>query len=145
MVVNDAPALKKANVGIAVHGCTDAARSAADIVLLAPVLSTIVDGLMTLRAIFQRMRSYALYRITSTVHFLMFFFYVTTAFGWKMRPISLILICILNDAATLVISVDNAKISAHPDKWRIGQLIFLSVVLGVLLTELDPGPIYTYF
>ena len=57
--VNDAPALKKANVGIAVHGCTDAARSAADIVLLAPGLSTIVDGITTSRAIFQRMRSYA--------------------------------------------------------------------------------------
>jgi H+-transporting ATPase len=57
--VNDAPALKKANVGIAVHGCTDAARSAADIVLLAPGLSTIVDGIKASRAIFQRMRSYA--------------------------------------------------------------------------------------
>ncbi|KAF9584225.1 hypothetical protein BGW38_007176, partial [Lunasporangiospora selenospora] len=135
--VNDAPALKKANVGIAVHGCTDAARSAADIVLLAPGLSTIVDGLMTSRAIFQRMRSYALYRITSTVHFLMFFFCITMALQWQMKPILLILICILNDAATLVISVDNAKISAHPDKWRIGQLIFLSIVLGALLTALS--------
>ena len=57
--VNDAPALKKANVGIAVEGCTDAARSAADIVLLASGLSTIVDGIKTSRAIFQRMRSYA--------------------------------------------------------------------------------------
>ncbi|KAG0213148.1 hypothetical protein BGX31_001335 [Mortierella sp. GBA43] len=140
--VNDAPALKKANVGIAVHGCTDAARSAADIVLLAPGLSTIVDGLMTSRAIFQRMRSYALYRITSTVHFLIFFFCITLAEGWHMKPILLILICILNDAATLVISVDNAKISAHPDKWRIGQLIFLSVVLGVLLTGLSFGHFY---
>ncbi|KAF9326604.1 hypothetical protein BGZ91_001857, partial [Linnemannia elongata] len=135
--VNDAPALKKANVGIAVHGCTDAARSAADIVLLAPGLSTIVDGLMTSRAIFQRMRSYALYRITSTVHFLMFFFCITMALQWHMKPILLILICILNDAATLVISVDNAKISAHPDKWRIGQLIVLSIVLGALLTALS--------
>ncbi|KAF9927415.1 hypothetical protein FBU30_003273 [Linnemannia zychae] len=135
--VNDAPALKKANVGIAVHGCTDAARSAADIVLLAPGLSTIVDGLMTSRAIFQRMRSYALYRITSTVHFLMFFFCITMALKWHMKPILLILICILNDAATLVISVDNAKISIYPDKWRIGQLIFLSVVLGALLTALS--------
>ncbi|KAG0065001.1 hypothetical protein BGZ89_008675 [Linnemannia elongata] len=121
--VNDAPALKKANVGIAV--------------LLAPGLSTIVDGLMTSRAIFQRMRSYALYRITSTVHFLMFFFCITMALQWHMKPILLILICILNDAATLVISVDNAKISAHPDKWRIGQLIVLSIVLGALLTALS--------
>ncbi|KAF9961366.1 hypothetical protein BGZ72_004075, partial [Mortierella alpina] len=84
-----------------------------------------------------RMRSYALYRITSTVHFLMYFFVVTMAFEWHMKPILLILICILNDAATLVISVDNAKISALPDKWRIGQLIFLSVVLGALLTALS--------
>ncbi|KAF9434195.1 hypothetical protein BGZ76_008421 [Entomortierella beljakovae] len=135
--VNDAPALKKANVGIAVHGCTDAARSAADIVLLAPGLSTIVDGLICSRAIFQRMRSYALYRITSTVHFLMFFFCITLAMEWTMEPILLILICILNDAATLVISVDNAKISPYPDKWRIGQLIFLSIVLGALLTILS--------
>ncbi|KAG0278338.1 hypothetical protein BGZ96_002438 [Linnemannia gamsii] len=59
------------------------------------------------------------------------------ALQWHMKPILLILICILNDAATLVISVDNAKISAHPDKWRIGQLIFLSIVLGALLTALS--------
>src|SRR4051812_26462787 len=71
----DAPALKKANVGIAVHGCTDAARSAADIVLLEPGLSTIVDGFITSRRIFQRMRSYAVYRITSTVHFMIFMFF----------------------------------------------------------------------
>ncbi|KAF9934534.1 hypothetical protein FBU30_001675 [Linnemannia zychae] len=135
--VNDAPALKKANVGIAVHGCTDAARSAADIVLLAPGLSTIVDGLTTSRAIFQRMRSYALYRITSTVHFLMFFFVVVMAYDWSLPPHLLILICILNDLATLVISVDNAQISRHPDKWRIGQLITMSIVLGLCLTALS--------
>ncbi|KAF9437603.1 hypothetical protein BGZ76_000060 [Entomortierella beljakovae] len=135
--VNDAPALKKANVGIAVHGCTDAARSAADIVLLAPGLSTIVDGLMTSRAIFQRMRSYALYRITSTVHFLMFFFVVVMAYDWSLPAHLLILICILNDLATLVIAVDNAQISIHPDKWRIGQLITMSVVLGICLTALS--------
>lgn len=111
--VNDAPALKKANVGIAVHGCTDAARSAADIVLLAPGLSTIVDGLLTSRAIFQRMRSYALYRITSTVHFLMFFFVVILAYDWTLPAKLLVLICILNDLASLVIAVDNAQVSSH--------------------------------
>ncbi|KAF9924342.1 hypothetical protein BGZ67_009337 [Mortierella alpina] len=143
--VNDAPALKKANVGIAVHGCTDAARSAADIVLLAPGLSTIVDGLMTSRAIFQRMRSYALYRITSTVHFLMFFFVVVMAYDWSLPAHLLILICILNDLATLVIAVDNAQISAHPDKWRIGQLITMSIVLGVLLTALSFAHFYIFW
>ncbi|ORX92534.1 plasma-membrane proton-e [Basidiobolus meristosporus CBS 931.73] len=132
--VNDAPALKKANVGIAVHGCTDAARSASDIVLLAPGLSTIVDGITTSRAIFQRMRSYALYRITSTIHFLLFFFFVTIIFQWQLDAILLIFIAVLNDAATLVISVDNAQISAKPDKWRIGQLITMSFTLAVFLT-----------
>jgi len=132
--VNDAPALKKANVGIAVHGCTDAARSAADIVLLAPGLSTIVDGIKASRAIFQRMRSYALYRITSTVHFLIFFFFITLIEDWQLPASFLILITLLNDAATLVIAVDNAQISAKPDKWRLGQLIFLSVFLGSVLS-----------
>ncbi|KAG0305418.1 hypothetical protein BGZ97_001115, partial [Linnemannia gamsii] len=143
--VNDAPALKKANVGIAVHGCTDAARSAADIVLLAPGLSTIVDGLTTSRAIFQRMRSYALYRITSTVHFLMFFFVVVMVYDWSLPAHLLILICILNDLATLVISVDNAQISKHPDKWRIGQLITMSIVLGLCLTALSFAHFYVFW
>ncbi|KAG0322050.1 hypothetical protein BGZ97_009102 [Linnemannia gamsii] len=143
--VNDAPALKKANVGIAVHGCTDAARSAADIVLLAPGLSTIVDGLVTSRAIFQRMRSYALYRITSTVHFLMFFFVVVMAYDWSLPPHLLILICILNDLATLVIAVDNAQISQHPDKWRIGQLITMSIVLGAGLCLLSFAHFYIFW
>lgn len=142
--VNDAPALKKANVGIAVHGCTDAARSAADIVLLAPGLSTIIEGILASRAIFQRMRSYALYRITSTVHFLMFFFVVIVVHDWTLPAKLLILICILNDAATLVIAVDNAQVSAQPDKWRVGQLIFLSCFLGFLLTGLSFGHFY-YF
>ncbi|KAJ3243004.1 hypothetical protein HDU77_010577 [Chytriomyces hyalinus] len=131
--VNDAPALKKANVGIAVEGCTDAARSAADIVLLAAGLSTIVDGVKTSRAIFQRMRSYALYRIASTIHFLLFFFISICAFGFSLPPILIIMIAVLNDAATLVISVDNAQISQRPDKWRLGQLLTLSAILGVLL------------
>ncbi|KAK3815630.1 MAG: H(+)-ATPase [Linnemannia elongata] len=143
--VNDAPALKKANVGIAVHGCTDAARSAADIVLLAPGLSTIVDGLLTSRAIFQRMRSYALYRITSTVHFLIFFFVVILAYDWTLPAKLLVLICILNDLASLVIAVDNAQISSKPDKWRVSQLIFLSCLLGILLTGLSFGHFFYFW
>ena len=137
--VNDAPALKKANVGIAVHGCTDAARSAADIVLLAPGLSTILDGLETSRAIFQRMRGFALYQITTTTHFLLFFFIIILSEHWYLPAILLILIAVLNDAATLVISVDNVQISEHPNKWRPGQLITLSFIFGVCLAALSFG------
>ncbi|KAJ3258680.1 hypothetical protein HK103_003469, partial [Boothiomyces macroporosus] len=131
--VNDAPALKKANVGIAVEGCTEAARSAADIVLLAEGLSTIVDGIKTSRAIFQRMRSYALYRIASTIHFLLFFFISILVFNFALPDRLILLIAVLNDAATLVIAVDNARISKRPDKWRLGQLLTLSFILGTLL------------
>ena len=131
--VSDAPALKKANVGIAVHGCTDAARAAAAIVLLQPGLGTIADGVMTSRQIFQRMRSYSLYRITSTIHFLIFLFIAIIAFDFTIPAVLIVLITVMNDAATLVISVDNAQISHRPDKWRIGQLIFLSFVLAILL------------
>lgn len=140
--VNDAPALKKANVGIAVHDCTDAARSAADIVLLAPGLSTIIDGITTSRAIFQRMRSYALYRITSTIHILLFLFIIILMKEWHMDSILLILIAVLNDLATIVIAFDNAQISQKPDKWRIGQLIFLSILLGLFLCALSFAHFY---
>ncbi|KAI9333643.1 plasma-membrane proton-efflux P-type ATPase [Pilaira anomala] len=140
--VNDAPALKKADVGIAVEGCTDAARSAADIVLLAPGLSTITDGIVTSRAIFQRLRSYALYRITSTIHFLLFMFIITLVEDWTMPAVLLIMICVLNDAATLVISIDNTEISEKPDKWRIGQLLTLSFVLAAGLAALSFAHFY---
>ncbi|TPX66069.1 H+-exporting ATPase [Spizellomyces sp. 'palustris'] len=135
--VNDAPALKRANVGIAVEGCTDAARSAADIVLLAAGLSTIVDGIKTSRAIFQRMRSYALYRIASTIHFLIFFFITLLAFDFSLPDRLIILIAVLNDAATLVISIDNTRISERPDKWRLGQLITLSFIIGLILVAIS--------
>ena len=68
--VNDAPALKKADCGIAVSGATDAARAAASIVLLAPGLSVIIDAIKESRKIFQRMNSYAIYRIAETLRVL---------------------------------------------------------------------------
>ena len=114
--VNDAPALKKANVGIAVHGCTDAARAAAAIVLLRPGLSTICDAVLVSRAIFQRMLSYSLYRITSTIHFLLFLFVAIIVFDFTIPAVLIVLITVMNDAATLVIAVDNAQISKQPDK-----------------------------
>ncbi|OZJ05862.1 hypothetical protein BZG36_00868 [Bifiguratus adelaidae] len=131
--VNDAPALKKANIGIAVHNCTDAARSAADIVLLHPGLSTIIEGVSTSRAIFSRMRSYALYSIISTLHFLIFFFLITVIEDYQLPAFLLVIICVLNDAATVVISVDNAEVSAKPNKWRLGQLLILSAAIAIIL------------
>jgi H+-transporting ATPase len=73
--VNDAPALKRADIGIAVHGATDAAKAAADIVLTEPGLSVIIDAIFRSRKIFQRMRNYCIYRISCTLQLLFFFFF----------------------------------------------------------------------
>ena len=132
--VNDAPALKRADVGIAVHGCTDAARSAAAIVLLEPGLAAIADGVVTSRAIFQRMRAYTLYRVSSTVHFLMFFFISILAFDFTLSAVLIVLIAVMNDISSLVIAYDRPQISRGPEKWRLGQLLLLSFVFGSLLT-----------
>ncbi|RCH95807.1 hypothetical protein CU098_005656, partial [Rhizopus stolonifer] len=142
--VNDAPALKKANVGIAVAGATDAARSASDIVLLEPGLSAIIDGIKISRIIFQRLQSYALYRITSTIHFLIFFFVITLAEDWKMPPVFLILISLLNDAATLIMAVDNVSISHSPNMWRLRLLIVLSCVLAIALSGFSFAHFYIF-
>ncbi|KAI9488988.1 plasma-membrane proton-efflux P-type ATPase [Zychaea mexicana] len=142
--VNDAAALKKANVGIAVHGSTDAARSASDIVLLSPGLSPIIEGIKMSRIIFQRLRSYALYRITSTIHFLLFIFIVTIAEDWQMPPILLILVSVLNDAATLIMALDNVQISPLPEFWRLGRLVFLSCMLAIFLSLFSFAHFYIF-
>ncbi|ORX56720.1 plasma-membrane proton-efflux P-type ATPase [Hesseltinella vesiculosa] len=142
--VNDAAALRKANVGIAVEGSTDAARSASDVVLLEPGLSAIIEAVKTSRVIFHRLYSYALYRVSSTIHFLLFFFVVTLAEDWQMPPVFLILISVLNDAATLIMAVDNVSINKHPERWKLPQLIFLSCVLAVALAGVSFAHFYIF-
>lgn len=131
--VNDAPALKKANIGFAVEGCTEAARSAAPVVLLHPGLSTIIDGIKMARQIFQRMRSYALYRIAASVHILVFLFISILAMDFSMDSLLIIILAVLNDAATLGIAYDHTTISPLPDKWRIGQLFTMSGAISAYL------------
>ena len=79
--VNDAPALKKADVGIAVEGATDAACAAADIVLTEPGLSTIVVAIKLSRKIFQRMKNYLTYRVASSLTLALFFLISACAFN----------------------------------------------------------------
>jgi len=131
--VNDAPALKKADVGFAVHGCTDAARNAASIVLLEPGLSPIVHGIFVARQIFQRMRSYTVYRISATIFFVVFLFVVSMAYDYTLPPLNMVLVTLMNDIATIAIATDNAIVSERPDKWRLGEVICLSFLLGGLL------------
>ena len=130
--VNDAPALKKADVGIAVFGSTDAANAAASIVLLKPGLGTIIDAIIESRKIFQRMTSYAIYRITETIRILLFM--TLSIVFFKFYPITalmIVLLAILNDGAIISIAYDKAFAGSRPEAWNMRLVLTVSTVLGV--------------
>jgi H+-transporting ATPase len=131
--VNDAPALKQANCGIAVSGATDAARAAADIVLLASGLSVIIDAIKESRRIFQRMNSYAIYRIAETLRVLFFMTLAILVFNfYPMTAVMIVMIAVLNDGAILSIAYDNVHYSDRPEKWNMRLVLGISTVLGVI-------------
>jgi H+-transporting ATPase len=130
--VNDAPALKKADAGIAVSGATDAARAAADIVLMQPGLSTIIDAIKESRKIFQRMTNYAMYRIAETIRVLLFMTLSILVFNfYPVTAIMIVLLAILNDGAILSISYDNVIYSKQPQIWNMKRVLGLATILGV--------------
>ncbi|MFZ3262400.1 MAG: HAD-IC family P-type ATPase, partial [Terriglobales bacterium] len=131
--VNDAPALKQANCGIAVSGATDAARAAADIVLLASGLSVIIDAIKESRRIFQRMNSYAIYRIAETLRVLFFMTLAILVFNfYPVTAVMIVMIAVLNDGAILSIAYDNVHYSNRPEKWNMRLVLGISTVLGVI-------------
>ncbi|CAN3373981.1 hypothetical protein DIURU_005758 [Diutina rugosa] len=131
--VNDAPSLKKADTGIAVEGATDAARSAADIVFLAPGLSAIIDALKTSRQIFHRMYSYVVYRIALSLHLELFLGLWIAILNHSLDINLIVFIAIFADVATLAIAYDNAPYDPKPVKWNLPRLWGMSIVLGVIL------------
>ncbi len=131
--VNDAPALKKADVGIAVSGATDAARAAADIVLLTPGLSVIIDALRESRRIFQRMNSYAIYRITETIRVLLFMTLSILVFNYyPVTAIMIVLLALLNDGAILTIAYDRVEDADQPEKWNLPVVLGVATLLGIV-------------
>lgn len=130
--VNDAPALKKADCGIAVSGATDAARAAADIVLLTPGLSVIIDAIKEARKIFQRMNSYAIYRITETIRVLIFMTLSILVFNfYPVTAVMIVLLALLNDGAILSIAYDRVRYSNEPEAWNIPTVLGVATVLGI--------------
>ena len=130
--VNDAPALKKADCGIAVSGATDAARAAASIVLMTPGLSVIIDAIEESRKIFQRMNSYAIYRITETIRVLLFMTLSILIFNfYPVTAVMIVLLALLNDGAILSIAFDNVHFLKGPESWHMRRVLGLSTVLGV--------------
>ncbi len=131
--VNDAPALKKADCGIAVSGATDAARAAASIVLLTPGLSVIIDAIKESRKIFQRMTSYAIYRIAETIRVLLFMTLAILVFNfYPVTAVMIVLLALLNDGAILSIAYDHVRYSDQPEAWNMPVVLGVASVLGVI-------------
>lgn len=131
--VNDAPALKQADIGIAVSGATDAARSAADLVLTEPGLSTIYNAIEESRRIFGRMKSYAMYRISETCRLL--FFLLLSMIVFNDRPLTavmIILIALLNDIPIMSIAYDNMEVKDEPVIWKMKEVFTVSIGLAVV-------------
>jgi len=131
--VNDAPALKKADCGIAVSGATDAARAAASIVLLADGLSVIIDAIKESRRIFQRMNSYAIYRIAETLRVLFFMTLAILVFNfYPLTAVMIVMLALLNDGAILSIAYDSVHYKDKPEAWNMRLVLGISTVLGLI-------------
>ncbi len=131
--VNDAPALKKADCGIAVSDATDAARAAAAIVLLTPGLSVIIDAIKESRRIFQRMNSYAIYRIAETLRVLFFMTLAILVFNfYPLTAVMIVILALLNDGAILSIAYDNVHYKDQPEEWNMRMVLGISTVLGLI-------------
>ncbi|MEA5443320.1 plasma-membrane proton-efflux P-type ATPase [Cyanobium gracile] len=131
--VNDAPALKQADCGIAVSGATDAARGAASIVLMAPGLSVIIEAIKTSRKIFQRMNSYAIYRIAETLRVLLFMTASILVFNfYPVTAVMIVMLALLNDGAILSIAYDNVHYSSEPERWDMRTVMGIATALGFI-------------
>jgi H+-transporting ATPase len=131
--VNDAPALKKADCGIAVSDATDAARAAADIVLMTPGLSVIIDAIKESRRIFQRMNSYAIYRIAETLRVLFFMTLSILVFNfYPLTAVMIVMLALLNDGAILSIAYDNVHYKDQPESWNMRVVLGIATVLGLI-------------
>ncbi|KAF8491111.1 plasma-membrane proton-e [Gautieria morchelliformis] len=131
---NDAPALSRANVGIAVEGATDAARGAADIVLTEPGLSTIVHAIRGSRIIFQRMRNYSIYACAVTIRIVVCFGILAFAYKFDFPPFMVLIIALLNDGTIMTLSVDRVLPSNTPDSWDLAEIFAYAVAYGLYLT-----------
>jgi H+-transporting ATPase len=130
--VNDAPALKKADCGIAVSNATDAARAAADIILTAPGLGVINEAVKQARITFERMKSYSTFRIAETIRIILFMTLSIVVFSfYPITALMIILLALLNDIPILAIAYDNTKVDRQPVRWNMPEMLTVSSVLGI--------------
>jgi len=131
--VNDAPALKQADMGIAVSGATDAARAAADLVLTQPGLSVIISAVDEARRIFGRMNAYAIYRITETIRIMIFMVLAMVTYEfYPLTPVMIILLALLNDFPIMSIAYDNTWLDPKPVRWKMERVLNIATILGII-------------
>ena len=129
--VNDAPALKKADAGVAVDGATDAAKSAADVVLTKPGLSVIIDAIKESRKIFERMTNYAVYRIAETTRVLIFLSLSILVFNfYPLTAVMIVILALLNDMPIMTIAYDNVRVQETPVRWNMRGVLIVASLLG---------------
>jgi H+-transporting ATPase len=131
--VNDAPALAKANVGVAVSNACDAARSAAAIVLTEPGLSVIIDAILGSRQIFARMTSYSIYTCSITIRVIVAFALLVFIFQYDFPPFMVLIMAILNDGTIMTISKDRVQPSPKPNKWHLKRIFISAIIYGLYL------------
>lgn len=131
--VNDAPSLKKSDCGIAVEGASEAAQAAADIVFLAPGLSTIVSAIKIARQIFQRMKAYIQYRIALCLHLEIYLVTSMVIINETVRVDLIVFLALFADLATIAVAYDNAHYEARPVEWQLPKIWIISIILGILL------------
>jgi H+-transporting ATPase len=130
--VNDAPALKKADCGVAVSAATDAARAAADIILTAPGLRVINEGIKQARMTFERMKSYATFRIAETLRIILFMALSIIVFNfYPVTAVMIIILALLNDIPIMAIAYDNAPIDKKPVRWKMREMLTIATILGL--------------
>merc|ERR1719310_2068650 len=132
--VNDAPALAEARIGIAVDGATEAARSAADIILTEPGLSAIFDAVVESRKIFARLRAYVIYRMAATIQIVLVLSIMIYGYDVVMNPLYVILLALFNDISMLPIADDTASPSSRPEIPSLPEILLASVIYGGMLT-----------
>lgn len=131
--VNDAPALKQADCGIAVSGATDAARAAGALILTAPGLSVVINAIEEARRIFQRMMSYTIYRIAMTIDIMIFVVLSMLVFDFRpLTAVMIILLALLDDIPIMTIAYDRTRVPRTPLRWHMGRVLAISSVLGVV-------------
>ncbi|MFA5307887.1 MAG: plasma-membrane proton-efflux P-type ATPase [Dehalococcoidales bacterium] len=132
--VNDAPALKQAEMGIAVSSSTDVAKASASMVLTEPGLAVIIDAIKTSRHIYQRMLTWVINKVTKVIQVIGL---LTIGFFWfhdiVVSLLGMTLLIFANDFVTMALATDNVKYTANPNKWNVKNITFASLVVGALL------------